>query len=232
MVSKLLKWVQMHLPQSCALCLHTLHQQEHVLCDACFDAQYEKQNYCLHCHRPVEHDSGGFCAACQGETNKQVRIYACQHQTALGSGVRKIKAQRQFYWLEPLCEMLYQRVMTLQKQQIIEPAQALLPVPLHDTCLRQRGFNQAYLIAQQLGRRLNLPVVSDALIRTRHTPSQQFLNRKERQMNLQGAFQLKHDLDVQRIAIIDDVFTTGATTDQVMACLPDYACQVWTLSKA
>ena len=92
------------------------------------------------------------------------------------------------------------------------PAMAALSfVPLHPARLRERGFNQAQRIANELGRRLSLPVI-DGLARTRATPAQVGLGHAERQLNLEGAFTWTALAPPPaRLALVDDVCTTGAT---------------------
>ncbi|WP_459742369.1 phosphoribosyltransferase family protein [Pseudomonas sp. 3A(2025)] len=96
----------------------------------------------------------------------------------------------------------------------------LLPVPLARQRLRQRGFNQAAMLAGWMGHALNLQVDEQQLLRIRETPSQQGLDAKARKRNLAGAFTLR-DSDALRgkhLAIVDDVVTTG-TTAQALAYL-------------
>jgi ComF family protein len=97
----------------------------------------------------------------------------------------------------------------------------LVPVPLYHRRRRERGFNQAYEMAHGLGAERKLPVW-DCLYRYRETPSQTGLERTARWENMIGAFRLKPGFDVRgrNLLLIDDVFTTGATTNacaQVLA---------------
>jgi ComF family protein len=91
---------------------------------------------------------------------------------------------------------------------------ALVPVPLYHRRLRTRGFNQAQELAHALGRRRGVPVWS-CLRRLRETPSQTGLRRRARRENVRNAFALKGRFDVtgRHLLLIDDVFTTGATTN-------------------
>jgi len=86
----------------------------------------------------------------------------------------------------------------------------LVPVPLHFTRRFMRGFNQAEFLARSLGRQLGIPVGADRLRRTRRTPAQSGLDKKARQKNIRGAFSGQR-LRGLRIALIDDVMTTGTT---------------------
>jgi competence protein ComFC len=91
-------------------------------------------------------------------------------------------------------------------------ADALIPVPLHDTRLRQRGFNQSLLLAQHTGALLGIDV-KDALVRTRRTDAQVNLGSEQRTINVAGAFAVQPNISVAGLAIvlIDDVITTGST---------------------
>ncbi|MDI6711165.1 MAG: ComF family protein [Bacillota bacterium] len=91
-------------------------------------------------------------------------------------------------------------------------AAALVPVPLSAARLRERGFNQADLLAREAGRRLGLPVVH-ALVKERDTPPQARLPRAAREQNLKGAFRAVNPgmLAGQGVILVDDVLTTGST---------------------
>jgi ComF family protein len=94
----------------------------------------------------------------------------------------------------------------------------LVPVPLHADRLRERGYNQAALIAQSLGQHRRLPWRS-ALHRIRPTRPQLTLDRVGRQTNVAGAFAADDNVSGRRIGLIDDVFTTGATAQAAAAAL-------------
>ena len=92
----------------------------------------------------------------------------------------------------------------------------VVPVPLHHTRLRWRGFNQAALISIAIARRLARPLDTGSLIRTRATSSQTAKDRQEHHRNVHNAFQVKRPARIanRRILLIDDVMTTGATVDE------------------
>ena len=92
----------------------------------------------------------------------------------------------------------------------------IVPVPLHRSRLRQRGFNQAALLGSVLSRQLSLPMLPDALVRNRRTEPQIELSGAERRLNVKGAFSVKKpDLVAgKRILLLDDVMTTGSTMDE------------------
>jgi len=100
------------------------------------------------------------------------------------------------------------------------PVDVIVPVPLHFLRRYQRSFNQSELIAGELGRHLGLPV-ADVLRRTRHTPSQASLKRKERLKNQKNAFTVSDAAPLQgkTVLLVDDVLTTGSTLNATARAL-------------
>ncbi|MCK4260693.1 MAG: ComF family protein [Halanaerobiales bacterium] len=97
-----------------------------------------------------------------------------------------------------------------------------IPVAMHEERLRERGYNHALLLARGLSFYLNLPCC-DWVTRIKETLPQNKLNREERQKNMEGAFQLKKEVKVKdkNWLIIDDIFTTGTTCDEIARVLKE-----------
>ncbi len=93
-------------------------------------------------------------------------------------------------------------------------AEALIPVPIHKSRMRKRGFNQAALVAERMGERLGIPVEKDILVRVKKTKAQKNLSDAERRENLKNAFQVSgNELKLKRVVLVDDIYTTGSTLD-------------------
>jgi ComF family protein len=95
----------------------------------------------------------------------------------------------------------------------------LVPIPLHPARMRQRGFNQAQLLAEALGCRFGRRVDPRALARRRNTPAQLGLSAVQRRANLSRAFSANRSFDGKRVGLIDDVITTGSTAQAAAATL-------------
>ncbi len=98
-----------------------------------------------------------------------------------------------------------------------DPPDILVPVPLHPARLRERGYNQSRLLATELGHACGVPVLSYGHFRRiRYTSSQARLDRQHRLQNLSHAFRVIHSRDLwnRRVALVDDVLTTGSTLDE------------------
>jgi len=112
------------------------------------------------------------------------------------------------------------------------PGEVLVPVPLHQKRLRERGYNQSSLLAQELGKLTRLPVVGNCLIRQRHAPPQARTSTvDERRSNVADAFTCRdHRLRDKQVLLIDDVSTSGASLDACAAALKAAgAISVWGL---
>jgi ComF family protein len=110
----------------------------------------------------------------------------------------------------------------------------LVPVPLHRGRLRERGYNQAALLAAQLGRQLGLPVAAQLCIRRRATEPQSLLSPTARRLNLRRAFTVRNRPPAH-VAIVDDVMTTGHTAGELAHTLKQAGSQrveVWVIARA
>lgn len=110
----------------------------------------------------------------------------------------------------------------------------LIPVPLHQRRLQERGFNQAVEIAKPLGKRLKIPVVIHSCQRIKNTKPQSELSGKERIHNVSAAFAITKPINARHVAIIDDVITTGNTVQSLSLALQEHGIttiEVWSIAK-
>ncbi|RNC71868.1 MAG: ComF family protein [Desulfuromonadales bacterium] len=124
--------------------------------------------------------------------------------------VHRLKYGRRVHLRRPLA-LLAQR--HLAPFVVAAAPDLIVPVPLHRSRLRQRGFNQAILIGEVLAKRWGVPLLRTAMVRVRPTATQVALSAEERRANVRGAFAVADPALVagRRILLVDDVFTTGST---------------------
>ncbi|CAD5106595.1 ComF family protein [Zestomonas carbonaria] len=165
--------------------------------------------------------AGQVCGACLKRPPTYARVIApWRYDFPLDSLVTRFKHQGKW----PLGRLLAERLAEHLRQAFahgLPRPHALLPVPLANVRLRQRGFNQAALLARWVGKELRLPVDERTLLRTQDTPAQQGLDAAARRRNLRHAFVLAPSAEVRgrHLALLDDVLTTGATAEALARLL-------------
>lgn len=179
------------------ICKHLNYGIFPPVCRLCGNPGLPEWDLCLLCHRdlpsrpsPMRFGEGLVMAGFDYSSPIDGLIRHFKFHGQLGSG----------RLLARLCEPAFEDSRPM----------ALVPVPLHLRRLRHRGFNQSLELARYWGRRRGLPVLPAALIRHRETAVQSALNSAEREPNVQGAFRAEMPLP-PHVALVDDVFTTGAT---------------------
>lgn len=143
-------------------------------------------------------------------------IAAGLYEESLRLAIHRFKFDHVITLDRPLAMMI--NVIWEQSGVPWEP-QLLIPVPLHKRRLQMRTYNQSLLIAQELGRMRGIPVAGRLLERRLETHPQPGLSIAERQANLDGAFALQRPLNGERVLLVDDVMTTGATARACAAVL-------------
>jgi ComF family protein len=165
--------------------------------------------FCIKCGEPAPAIEGR-CGLCiKGEHIFDFARSALLFTRTLREIIHHLKYSDRVSLAKPLGHILKQ---CLQREAFT--GELIIPVPLHRSRERQRGFNQAELIAQQLG----LPVATKILKRRKNTPSQTGLSRNERKRNLASAFEVMHEVK-GRVIVVDDVYTTGSTMNEIARTL-------------
>lgn len=170
------------------------------------------------------------CPSCERNPNTfNHAIAPLQYRFPLTSIIPAIKNQRTLHHLGWLANLL-----ALQVQASEQPfPQTILAVPMHPFDQLKRGFNQASLLANQLGKILNIRVEQTALRKRKRTAHQHHLNATERRANLRGAFQVITPLP-DHVALVDDVMTTGSTLSEITDLLKRQGVKrvdVWVLAR-
>ncbi|MBV1899116.1 MAG: ComF family protein [Cycloclasticus sp.] len=144
--------------------------------------------------------------------------------------IKSLKFQAKHSCARTIGHLMGQHFKTLEKLP-----DALIAVPLHPKRLKERGFNQAELIAQHIHKELNIPLVSPDLTRIINSTSQTSLKASERRKNLKNAFCYEPSIEVRSIAVIDDVVTTGSTANEIAKTLKKKGVQqveIWAFARA
>lgn len=184
--------------------------------------------FCTRCGDRVE--GGEICARCQTSPLHISRIRSVAHfEGTVRHAMHHLKYRGHTALAEPLGGLL-----ATYWARHPAPVDAVVPVPLHAARLRERGYNQAALLAREMARRLGLAVDERTLVRERPTAPQVGLTASQRKDNVHDAFRCLNDALVgKQVLLIDDVCTTGATLEAcTLALQRKGACSVQALTLA
>lgn len=175
------------------------------LCTACTAALPWNSSACLRCALPLP--TPGTCGACLQKPPPMTETHAV---FVYGFPLDRLVPRLKFHH-DLAAGRLLSELMAQGLSAITLPA-ALVPVPLHESRLRRRGYDQALELARPLARTLQVPLLPDLLLRARATSAQSELDAGARQRNLRGAFAVDAGAKLPaHVALVDDVMTTGAT---------------------
>ena len=183
---------------------------------------------CQRCGATVS--EGNLCHSC---INYPLTIDGIRSVFLFQSTVRQAILQLKYRHLKTIAAPLGQLLAEHLSSHPLK-GEMLVPVPLHPKRLRERGYNQASLLAKELGQRAGLPVIEGPLVRVRDTVSQaKTASAIERRRNVKDAFVCHVGLEGKQVLLIDDVCTTGATLDACATALKAAgAGSVWGLTVA
>lgn len=198
-------------PFTCLLCGAT--SGTGPLCGACqADLPWHSQPQCPRCALPAP--DGQVCGACLKHPPAFDRTRAAlAYAFPLDRLIPRLKYHGQLAIAPALGECLAEAVSP------VPGPDCLIPMPLHAKRIRERGFNHATEIAREVAKRLDLPLDTDSCQRIRDTPPQMGLKHDARRRNVRGAFVCTGDVRGRRIALIDDVMTTGTSLDELAKTL-------------
>jgi ComF family protein len=210
-------------PPTCAICGASVGGGEY-LCNVC-EAKAARiiAPFCQKCSEPFEGSitSAFTCANCAHRTlHFEAAVAAYRGRGVVRHIIHEFKYGRQIHLRHLVARWL---CAALDDERLCgRQLDLIVPVPLHPTRQRERGFNQAALIAEALSEQTSIPI-KPVLERIRYTTTQTALDRSERMENLHNAFRLRKNADVRklRVLLIDDVLTTGSTLSECARVLKE-----------
>lgn len=202
-------------PSCCEICRTLLvGPGERVVCRDCLDAlRMTPSPFCLCCGRFFDGSGEShLCAACL----ERRPSFARHRSVARYEGVVKdIILVYKYKGFEVLAGALGDFIIRNLggEDDLWSGLEAIVPVPLHPAKERNRGFNQAGLLARRLSQRTKVPLVSRRLVKVRPTSAQTSLEARDREINLRGAFRVRKPAGLagKVVLLVDDVYTTGST---------------------
>lgn len=192
----------------CLLCKDPRLLREETLCDHCQGLLIDcllSQPLCKRCGHALDEDGCAFCKA-----GRMEGIFRMTAPYAYQGAAKKLVRHLKYQGFEEAGSLLAHAMLLHYKAQDWAIPHMITFVPMTGTRQRVRGGNHGECLAKHCAAELNLPMEC-LLKRTRNGKPQASLNRAQRLTNLQGAFTILHPMDGERILLIDDVVTTGAT---------------------
>ena len=202
-------------PRRCPVCQEAVEQQGSRICGICrTKLSYVRQPFCQKCGKPLLLEEQEYCRDCRRKRHRFERGRApLVYDRIMKSSIAAFKygGRREYaaFYAQEICRWLSHEILLMD-------ADAIIPVPIHPSRLRCRGYNQAELVAAELSRLTGIPMYDKLVQRSRKTVPQKELTIQERQNNLKKAFNISTNVvKLNKTILIDDIYTTGSTLDAV-----------------
>lgn len=201
-------------PRRCPVCDKPVRPFGELVCDECQkNIRYVHGATCYKCGKPLGDENAEYCLDCRTHKHLYISGMSLFEYKSISDSIYRYKYKgRQEYaeWYGEQMSLFWgERMLKLKPD-------ALVPVPIHASKMKKRGYNQASLLAYSISKRLGIPVYDNIVCRVKKTIPLKDLAPNERNNILRGAFKLSSDVvKLKTIVIIDDIYTTGATVDAV-----------------
>lgn len=173
---------------------------------------YIKSPRCLKCGKQIDDANEEYCVDCKKTRHIYTRGIGVW---GYSEGIRQSIYEFKYHGMKEYAKFYGKEIASGYGEIIREwNADVIIPIPLHSSKLRKRGYNQAELVALDVGARLGIPVDAKTLLRREKTKPQKDLSERERIKNLKNAFILTQNVvKYKKIILVDDIYTTGTTID-------------------
>lgn len=200
-------------PRHCPVCHRILKNQDAWICPACAESLRPiGEPRCKKCGKALEKEEAEYCQDCQRTRHvyeQGIGIFTYDERMKDSLMKWKYGGRRDY-------GEFYGRAAAFYGQGYVKQwgIQGIIPVPLHKRKERQRGFNQAAMVAEIMGQKWNIPVYEGCLRKVTQTEAQKKLGAAQRRLNLKGSFAgTPGEWGLRRVLLVDDVYTTGSTID-------------------
>lgn len=212
----LYNWLKKKLvSRHCLLCLSPTNSK-YLLCSPCEQDLSRNTKYCIVCALPFSGSQTTKHALTCGKCQTKPPHYATSVIPYLyAPPIKQLISQLKFHGnltYAPLLAHTFIQSINHRKNTLPD---CIIPIPLHKTRLRERGFNQAIELARIISKQLNIKLDYSLCHRKKPTPFQSGLSAKQRQLNLKNAFSITKEHNYKHVAIFDDVVTTGTTVNEL-----------------
>ena len=199
-------------PRRCPVCGGVAMPKGRLICPACLkQLSFVSSPACMKCGKEIGSRDQEYCADCIRRKKSFTRGFALlNYDSRAAVSMAAVKYHNKREYLD-----FYARAAALRFEKQFRQAgiQVIVPVPVHASRLKTRGFNQAAVLAEKLSAELGIPW-EELLIRVKKTDPQKSLGSAARQKNLRGAFEAEQEAGKwERVLLVDDIYTTGSTAE-------------------
>lgn len=200
-------------PRRCPVCDSIVISENGLICPSCLkELSFIKSPVCKKCGKELLDETTEYCFDCSRRRRSfEYGIGLVNYNETAAHSMIKIKYKNKREYLDFYIEAA---LMICSEKILQMGGDILLPVPVHPSRLRERGFNQAEILARGLGRGLGIPVEADILKRGKKTAPQKLLDPGARLKNLEEAFVAgRIPGEIKTAILVDDIYTTGSTIE-------------------
>ena len=199
-------------PRRCPVCGGVAMPKGRLICPACLkQLSFVSSPACMKCGKEIGSRDQEYCTDCIRRKKSFTRGFALlNYDSRAAVSMAAVKYHNKREYLD-----FYARAAALRFEKQFRQAgiQVIVPVPVHASRLKTRGFNQAAVLAEKLSAELGIPW-EELLIRVKKTDPQKSLGSAERLKNLRGAFEAEQEAGKwERVLLVDDIYTTGSTAE-------------------
>jgi len=233
MVNNWINYIQRGIyPTGCLLC-GTTGSQDMDICTPCLNDLPLNVNHCRICALPLpyNHADRPICGKC---LKQHPRFDRCHAPFSYSYPISGLISDFKFNGKLHIGILLAKLFINLIETTDLELPERIIPVPLHPTRLQERGFNQAMELAKPIANHFDIPLDIQSCRRTRATQTQSSLDKKIRMKNMRGAFEVVKQIECEHLVLIDDVVTTGSTTNELAKVIKSTGVKkvdVWALAR-
>ncbi len=204
-------------PRHCPVCDNVLKYSEckELIHEECKEKiKYVSGPVCMKCGKPLKKDeTSEYCGDCMNTKHRFKRGFSVFNYRSIAGSIYKFKYLGRQEYADFYAKETEKRLGKKLKSLGID---AIIPVPMYEEKEYKRGYNQAGVYAKKLSKRIKIPVFDDVIVRTKQTRPMKELDVRGRRNNLKKAFNIiRNDVKFKCILIIDDIYTTGSTIDEI-----------------
>lgn len=214
-------------PVRCPICEGIVSPKDRRICQSCEkQLQFISEPRCKKCSKPIEQEQKEYCSDCERKDyhfdyGYSLWLYDTHMKKSISNFKYRHKKEYAKFYIQEIIRNYGEKIKSLSPDVVV-------PIPIHKSKYRERGYNQAEILAKGIGKELDILVLPNLLIRNKKTLPQKQLSDKERLRNLQEAFRYNEELAdefsgrLNKVLLVDDIYTTGSTIEACTNILKHY----------